>query len=169
MASNTLLHIFFFFFFSFFCLGLKAQSASDGKLTSSEGVIYKRVSRDSVRVPVKEKTRASAKSKVRRSLVRTGKSASSAVDSVRRSPKLYYLGERVIMPGDSGRDVKSVAKILVNKLYMDESLVIYTVDGGVLYDGELIRAVKHFQEFNGMYPDGIVGKETIKALRKRKN
>ena len=114
MRSNVFLCISLFFFFSLLCFGLKAQSASDGKQAFSGSVTYKRVLRDSVRVPVREKVRASAKSKVRRSPVRTGKSVPSAVDSVRRSPKQYYLGERVIMPGDSGRDVKSVARILVN-------------------------------------------------------
>jgi murein L,D-transpeptidase YcbB/YkuD len=92
----------------------------------------------------------------------------AVVDSLKALPKNYYLGERVIMKGDSGRDVRAMAKILINKLYIDEASLVYTAGDGVLYDGDLVRAVKHFQEFNGMYPDGIVGKETIKALRKRK-
>ena len=83
-------------------------------------------------------------------------------------PRVYRLGERVIMEGDSGNDVKSVARILVKKLYFDEDSIIYTKDGAVVYDGDLVRAVKHFQEFNGFYPDGIIGRELIKALRRRK-
>ena len=93
---------------------------------------------------------------------------SAKVDSLSYVAPTYRLGERVIMPGDSGRDVRSVAKILVNKIYIDESELIYTADGGVLYKGELVRAVKHFQEFNGFHVDGIIGHELIKALRKRK-
>ena len=72
------------------------------------------------------------------------------------------------MRGDSGADVRNVARILVRKLYMDEDSIIYTSDGGVLYDGELVRAVMRFQNLNGFYEDGIIGYELIKALRKRK-
>ena len=96
------------------------------------------------------------------------KAASPKVDSVKYEPRMYCLGERVIMQGDSGRDVRNVADILVKKLYFDEDSIVYTKGGGVLYDGDLVRAVKHFQEFNGFYPDGIITRELIKALRKRK-
>lgn len=90
------------------------------------------------------------------------------VDSLRFEPVVYRLGDRVIMRGDSGKDVRNVAKILVKKLYMCEDSVIYTKDGGVLYDGDLVRAVKHFQEFNDLYPDGIINSDVVKALRRRK-
>lgn len=90
------------------------------------------------------------------------------VDSLHFEPVTYRLGDRVIMRGDSGKDVRSVARILVKKLYIGEDSVIYTKDGGVLYDGDLVRAVKHFQEFNGLYPDGIIGFDVVKALRRRK-
>ena len=101
---------------------------------------------------------------------KTEKSAvkSVKIDSVQYTPRNYTLGERVIMPGDSGRDVRNVANILVKKLYIDETEVVYTADGGVLYNDALQRAVKHFQEFNGFYPDGIIGNAVVKALRKRK-
>lgn len=92
----------------------------------------------------------------------------SAVDSVRFTPRRYALGERVIMPGDTGHDVKSVAKILVKKLYIDEAELKYTADGAVVYDAAMQRAVKHFQEFNGFYADGIIGQSVIKALRRKK-
>lgn len=78
------------------------------------------------------------------------------------------LGERVIMRGDSGHDVLSVAKILVKKLYLDEADIIYTPDGGAVYDGAMVKAVLLFQKFNDFYEDGIIGRELIKALRKRK-
>jgi murein L,D-transpeptidase YcbB/YkuD len=89
------------------------------------------------------------------------------VDSLKYSPRQYMLGERIIMRGDSGRDVRSLANILVKKLYMDERDIIYTAGGGVLYDGELVKAVKRFQRLNGFHEDGIVGHGLIKALRKR--
>ena len=98
----------------------------------------------------------------------TAASKEAKVDSLLYVAKVYRLGERVIMPGDSGRDVRSMAKILVNKIYIDESELRYTADGGVVYEGRLVKAVKHFQEFNGLHADGIVGKEVVKALRKRK-
>ena len=77
------------------------------------------------------------------------------------------MGERIIMRGDSGNDVKSVARILVRKLFLDEKEIIYTADGGVLYDGEIVRAVRLFQKVQGMYDDGMVGATTLKALRRR--
>ena len=80
----------------------------------------------------------------------------------------YRLGDRIIMRGDSGADVRNVARILVRKIYMDEDSIIYTEDGNVLYEGELVKAVMRFQRLNGFYEDGIIGHELIKALRKRK-
>ena len=65
-------------------------------------------------------------------------------------------------------DVLSVAKILVKKLYLDEADIIYTPDGGAVYDGAMVKAVLLFQKFNDFYEDGIIGRELIKALRKRK-
>lgn len=80
----------------------------------------------------------------------------------------YRLGDRVIMQGDSGNDVKSLAKLLVRKLYLDENDIIYATDGSVKYEGEIIRAVRTFQKVAGLHSDGMVGTTTLKALRKRK-
>ncbi|MBR3611994.1 MAG: hypothetical protein IKL54_01720 [Bacteroidaceae bacterium] len=87
-------------------------------------------------------------------------------DSVKYTPLRYSLGDRVLMRGDSGADVKKLAEIMVRHLYMEETAVPYTKSGQVLYDGELLRAVKLFQKVSGLYDDGIVGETTIKALRK---
>ena len=92
--------------------------------------------------------------------------AVNKIDSVKYIPPKYYLGDRVLMRGDSGADVKKLAEIMVKNLYMDENSVPYTVTGEVLYDNELLRAVKLFQKVSGLYEDGIVGETTIKALRK---
>lgn len=134
---------------------------------------YRRASADSVRLR-SSIAGESGKAKRRGKSSSVKKNASpkvkkTKVDSLSFVPKQFLLGERVIMPGDSGRDVRAVAKILVNKIYIDEADIVYTSDGGVLYDAALIKAVKRFQEFNGFFPDGIIGQELIKALRKRKS
>lgn len=128
--------------------------------------------RDSVKAKspsVKRKTGGTVAGK--RPSGKKGKSVSSKeakVDSVKYPKVTYRLGDRIIMRGDSGGDVRNVARILVRKLYMDEDSIIYTKSGEVLYDGELVKAVMRFQRLNDFYEDGIVGYELIKALRKRK-
>ena len=162
---------------------VKAQF-SPGKKTESGAVMeYRKVSGDSVRMRksvaakkgVKEKVRATGQdgsSKTKKQVKPAAKKAAvkkePQVDSLRYEPVRYSLGDRIIMPGDCGHDVRSVANILVKKLYMDENYIIYTDDGAVKYEGELVRAMKFFQEFNGFYPDGIIGQKEVKALRKRK-
>ena len=86
-------------------------------------------------------------------------------ESIVYEEKRYRLGERVIMRGDSGADVRSLANMLVDKLFLDEKDIIYTKNG-VLYEGEIIRAVRSFQKISGLYEDGMVGTPTLKALRK---
>ena len=172
----------------------QSTAAQDGKLGTTRS--YRKVSGDSQRLRTdngKQKKQSSKQSSKKKKQVKkqvkkqakkqpkksSGKSAvvkktektaakSVKIDSVQYAPRNYTLGERVIMPGDSGRDVRNVANILVKKLYIDETEVVYTADGGVLYNDALQRAVKHFQEFNGFYPDGIIGNAVVKALRKRK-
>ena len=109
-----------------------------------------------------------AKAEAKAAKAKTPRVKKSPVDSVQYVPRKYTLGERVIMRGDSGHDVLSVAKILVKKLYLDEADIIYTPDGGAVYDGAMVKAILLFQEFNDFYKDGIIGRELIKALRKKK-
>lgn len=157
------------------CADAQFLPGKDGKKGMS--MEYRKVSGDSVRLRkskvVKKKKRSAAKGDKKKSKKAVAKKSArvkkSKVDSVAYKPVGYSLGDRVIMPGDSGHDVRSVADILVKKLYMDEALIKYTEDGGVVYEGELVRALKYFQEFNGLYPDGIIGSDVIKALKKRKN
>ena len=133
---------------------------------------YKKNSCDTVRLRNNSGKSVKISSKAKNDVVKKQDKVSSAkeskIDSLEYSLKSYRLGERVIMPGDSGSDVRSVAKILVNKIYIDEESLIYTSDSGVLYQGELVKAVMRFQEFNGFHVDGIIGHDLIKALRKRK-
>ena len=72
------------------------------------------------------------------------------------------------MPGDTGHDEKSVANILVKKLYIDSEDVIPTFDRGALLDGELYNALLRFQSDKGLPVDGRVTKDVVKELRKRK-
>lgn len=123
------------------------------------------VTRKVTKKPVK-KAAASKKKTVTKKKSVAKKQVKSKIDSVKFTPVRYSLGDRVLMRGDSGADVKKLAEIMVKQLYMEETSVIYTKDGGVLYDGELVRAVKLFQKVSGLYEDGIVGETTIKALRK---
>ena len=168
MRSSPLFSLLLLFLFSLSGGAAGAQVVFQKKQSQSGIRVYRKLSRDSVKVPVKKRGDTVVKKTSGKSRPKARKSRAAAVDSLRRSPKQYALGERVIKPGDSGKDVKSVAAILINKLYIDEESLTYTAGGGVLYDEKLQRAVKHFQEFNGFYPDGIIGQDLIKALRKRK-
>ena len=146
---------------------------SQNTVSNLQGVkSYKKVSNDTLRlrngVDKGQSVSGTEKNKTGKKTVKPSVVKENKIDSLEFAVKTYRLGERVIMPGDSGRDVRSVAKILVNKIYIDEENLIYTADGGVLYKGELVRAMKHFQEFNGLHPDGIIGHDVVKALRKRK-
>lgn len=167
MRSNSFLKIFLSLLFLLtFSEGFAQKVIADGVKS------YRKISGDSVRLRISTDKKNTAVSGTKKSVDRKDKKMvlpkERKVDSLSYTVKTYRLGERVIMPGDSGKDVRSVARILVNKIYIDESSLIYTADGGVLYEGELVRAVKHFQEFNGFHVDGIIGHELIKALRKRK-
>lgn len=186
MASK-LFHLFLLFLLSLVSSGALAQYLPGKRSGESIVLEYRKTQGDSLQVrkskvePERKRQRISVSGPdvsvgagktpskpVSASVDKKVKASSSKVDSVKYEPRVYRLGERVIMEGDSGNDVKSVARILVKKLYFDEDSIIYTKDGAVVYDGDLVRAVKHFQEFNGFYPDGIIGRELIKALRRRK-
>ena len=89
-------------------------------------------------------------------------------NAARELARKYKLGDRVIVRGDSGRDVRSVANALVKKLYIEPERVIKTYDGGALLDGELYEALLLFQKDKGLPVDGKVSTEVVKELRKRK-
>lgn len=142
-------------------------------LAAGEGVscdtmfVFKKMPADTVvvkKTPEKSMAKKKAATKKKAAVKKAAKKPK--VDSVKFAPVRYSLGDRVIMHGDSGADVKKLAEIMIKHLYMEESAVIYTKDGTVLYDGELVRAVKLFQKVSGLYEDGMVGETTIKALRK---
>lgn len=193
MASKLFVRLLLFLSVLICTVDVSAQFVPGKKSAAVAVVEYKKAAGDSIRVrkarlePKKrnssvksengsaKRLKTGGSSSVKRrsagavsSRKRAGSATSSKVDSLSYEPVKYRLGDRMIMRGDSGMDVRSVAKILVKKLYIEEDSIIYTKDGGVLYDGDLVRAVKHFQEFNGLYPDGIISSEVVKALRRRK-
>lgn len=171
MANNLLKRV---LLFTFALLLLQITCAQEQSGNTAKRRVYKKSSGDSVRLRVdtvkKKKSKSgvvkSAKKPSRKSAAKRGKRKKETIDSVRFVQKEYSFGERVIMRGDSGKDVRKLAEILVNNLYIDEKQLLYTKSGALLYDGELVKAVMRFQEYNGFYPDGIVGKKLIKVLKK---
>lgn len=128
-------------------------------------VIKNGVSFGQPRTDVKKSSAKKKKSSAKKKTAKVKRVKKDKKPAVMFEEKRYRLGERVIMRGDSGADVQSLAKMLVKKLFLDEKDVIYTKNG-VLYEGEIIRAVRSFQKISGLYEDGMVGTPTLKALRK---
>lgn len=116
----------------------------------------------------KKQPKKSARKQPKSKAVKDSAKVAGRKGRIEYTGRRYRLGERIIMRGDSGNDVKSLANILVKKLFLDEKSIIYTADGGVLYEGEIVRAVRLFQKVQGIFDNGVVGETTLKALRRRK-
>lgn len=71
----------------------------------------------------------------------------------------YELGERLIKRGMSGEDVRKVQEMLIDIGY---SCGRYGADGD--FGSATLEAVRAFQHDAGLDVDGIVGKNTLKAL-----
>ena len=145
---------------------LFAQSQGDGVVLTVPRT-YKKMSGDSVRL------RASKAAEIEKLAKKTLTKIVQANERTRRAAarelaRKYKLGDRVIVRGDSGRDVRSVANILVKKLYINADDVIPTFDNGALYDGVLYEAVVEFQKRKGLPADGRVTGKVVKELRRRK-
>ncbi|QIX59994.1 L,D-transpeptidase family protein [Hymenobacter lutimineralis] len=75
-----------------------------------------------------------------------------------------------LKPGDSSPTVELLQQRLLNKPAPATAQAVPVSNGGASaapapkYDGELVAAVKEFQELNGLKPDGVVGGETLKQL-----
>lgn len=128
---------------------------------------YKKVSGDSIRLRVTmarniEKQAGKVFAKVMQANERARKKAA------RELARKYRLGDRIIVRGDSGRDVRSVANALVKKLYITPDKITLTYDNGALLDGALYNALLRFQKDKGLPVNGKVTKEVVKELRKRK-
>ena len=148
---------------AFCCDILPCDTTLVFKKMPSDTAVIKKVESPKKRVVKKETVK---KSTPRKTTTESKPKVKGKNDSVVYVEPKYSLGDRVIMRGDSGADVKKLAEIMVKNLYLDEKAVPYTKSGMVLYDGELLRAVKLFQKVSGLYDDGIVGTTTIKELRK---
>lgn len=157
---------------AFVLLLMCAGAARGGEVLPADTVmLFRKVATDSAVIVKKQPKRAAPKKKkapARKAAAKSVKKPKvvNKIDSVKYVQPKYYLGDRVLMRGDSGADVKKLAEIMVKNLYMDENSIPYTATGEVLYDKELLRAVKLFQKVSGLYEDGIVGETTIRALRK---
>lgn len=144
-----------------------AQSAATDPAVLTAPRTYKKVSGNVVRLRASEV--ADIEKLADRLLARLLQANHRArVNAARELARRYKLGDRVIVRGDSGRDVRSVANALVKKLYIDSEDVISTFDRGALLDGELYDALLRFQKDKKLPVDGRVTKDVVKELRKRK-
>lgn len=92
----------------------------------------------------------------------TSGSISSFSSSV--SPSSYRLGSRTLNKDLYGADVKLLTDNLVKYGYMNKSKVKTNYLGYVIYDENVVDAVKRFQKDMGLIADGIVGSTTISKL-----
>lgn len=156
-------------FFSFLLLVplLSFAQSQGGGVVLTAPRTYKKMSGDSVRLrPSKAAGIEKLAQKTMAKIVHSNERARRAV--ARELARKYKLGDRVIVRGDSGRDVRSVANALVKKLYIKAEDVTTTFDNGALFDGELYNALLRFQRDKGLPADGNVDKADVKELRKRK-
>lgn len=156
-------------FFSFLLLVplLAFAQLQGGGVVLTAPRTYKKMSGDSVRLrPSKAAEIEKLAQKTMAKIVQGNERARRA--AARELARKYKLGDRVIVRGDSGRDVRSVANALVKKLYIKPDEVIPTFDNGALFDGELYNALLRFQKDKGLPADGNVDKADVKELRKRK-
>jgi hypothetical protein len=154
-------------FLLFFSQFVFAQSAGDDGAVLTAPRTYRKMSGDSIRLRASvalkmEKQADKVFAKIVDANLRARKKAA------RELARKYRLGDRVIVRGDSGRDVRSVANALVKKLYIKPEDVIPTFDNGALYDGALYEALVEFQKRKGLPADGRVTERVVKELRKRK-
>ena len=155
------------FFFLLLLVPLLSFAQSQGGAVLSAPRTYKKMSGDSVRLRA---SKAAAIDKLAQKtlaqIVQSNERARRA--AAREQARKDKLGDRVILRGDSGRDVRSVANILVKKLYIKPENVIPTFDNGALYDGALYDALVEFQKRKGLPDDGRITEKVVKELRKRK-
>lgn len=144
-----------------------AQSFADDSAVLTSPRICRKMSGDSIRLRASEVARIEklANSNLKKIMQANQRARKKAARELARK---YRLGDRVIVRGDSGRDVRSVANALVKKLYIKPEKIVKTYDGGALLDGELYKALLRFQKERGLPVDGRVTKDVVKELRKRK-
>ena len=146
---------------------LSPAQSNDGGAVLVAPRTYRRVSGDSIRMRTSEVMKMEKQvGKVFAKIMQANSRARK--NAARELARKYKLGDRIIVRGDSGRDVRSVANILVKKLYIKADDVIPTFDGGALMDGELYNALIRYQKDKRLPADGRVTAEVVEELRKRK-
>jgi 3D (Asp-Asp-Asp) domain-containing protein len=70
--------------------------------------------------------------------------------------------DKLLKQGSRGDEVK-----LVQKLLADTGYYAGQIDG--VFGGETLAAVKDFQTYNGLQPDGVVGKDPIAVLQRERS
>ena len=144
-----------------------AQSVPDDGAVLTAPRTYKKVSGDTVRLRASKAAEVEelADKVFAKVMQANGRARQKAARELARR---YKLGDRIIVRGDSGRDVRSVANALVKKLYIKPEDVMPTFDGGALLDGALFDALLRFQKDKRLPIDGKVSKDVVKELRRRK-
>ena len=144
-----------------------AQSVPDDGAVLTAPRTYKKVSGDTVRLRASKAAEVEelADKVFAKVMQANGRARQKAARELARR---YKLGDRIIVRGDSGRDVRSVANALVKKLYIKPEDVTSTFDGGALLDGALFDALLRFQKDKRLPIDGKVSKDVVKELRRRK-
>ena len=143
-----------------------AQSAADDGAVLTAPRTYKKVSGDTVRLRASKAAEVEelADKAFAKVMQANGRARQKAARELARR---YKLGDRIIVRGDSGRDVRSVANALVKKLYIKPEDVMPTFDGGALLDGALFDALLRFQKDKRLPVDGKVSKDVVKELRRK--
>lgn len=90
--------------------------------------------------------------------------SSSSSSSSYVSPSSYTLGSRTLNKDLYGADVKLLTDNLVKCEYLDKSKVKTNYSGYVVYDENVVDAVRRFQKDMGLTTDGIAGTTTITKL-----
>lgn len=75
----------------------------------------------------------------------------------------FSLGDRVLVKGDVGSDVRDLGVLLKKLGFLDDAKIFYE-EGYPVYDAVFIRAVKAFQQASGLPVDGVCGKTTLQAI-----
>ncbi|WP_445497892.1 L,D-transpeptidase [Photorhabdus sp. SF281] len=65
-------------------------------------------------------------------------------------------GKGALKPGQSSPDITALREILIRTGMLKNA----TTQSGNIYDAELVAAVKNFQQWQGLAPDGVMGKRT---------
>ncbi len=81
---------------------------------------------------------------------------------------IVFTGRVFIRPGQTDENVPSLVKAIERKaspeFKIDHADTFAAYDGGDEYTPELVALVKDFQKAEGLYVDGIVGSNTVKAF-----